>query len=118
MNTGMAGQGKANPGKVLKSTSDFTESLNEWKWKQGKVCHIVRFIFPLPLELYIKILECFHIEFMCSVAGAYQGNNQVEDFWSGCLSDFTVTKSLSGLLKNAYKGIHFLVRLQASILQL
>ena len=89
MNTGMAGQGKANPGKVLKSTSDFTEILNEWKWKQGKVCHIVRFIFPLPLELYIKILECFHIEFMCSVAGVYQENNQVEDFWSGCLSDFT-----------------------------
>ena len=31
---------------------------------------------------------------------------------------YKVTKSLSEVLKNAYKGIHFLVRLQASILQL
>ena len=28
-------------------TFDFTEIVNEWKWKRGTVCHIVRFISQL-----------------------------------------------------------------------
>ena len=34
-----------NPRTPLKSTFDFTEIVNEWKWKRGTVCHIVR-LFP------------------------------------------------------------------------
>ena len=32
---------------ALKSTFDFTEIVNEWKWKRGTVCHYVRFISQL-----------------------------------------------------------------------
>ena len=36
-----------NSRKALKSTFDFTEIVNEWKWKRGTVCHYVRFISQL-----------------------------------------------------------------------
>ena len=32
---------------TLKSTFNFTEIVNEWKWKRGTVCHYVRFISHL-----------------------------------------------------------------------
>ena len=32
---------------ALKSTFDFTEIVNEWKWKRGKMCHYVIFFSQL-----------------------------------------------------------------------
>ena len=52
---------------VLKGTFHFTETANEWKWRQGTVFHVVIFISKLSLEPHIQILKYFHSEFMLSV---------------------------------------------------
>ena len=37
-----------------KSTFDFTEILNNYWWKRGTVCQILRFISQFSLKLYIQ----------------------------------------------------------------
>ena len=69
-----------DPRTALKSTFDFTEIVNEWKWKPGTVCHYVRFISQLSYERHTQILKCFHSELICSVASDYHENNKVKDF--------------------------------------
>ena len=79
-----------NVRKALKSTFDFTEIVNELKWKPGTVCHCVRYFSQLSLEQHIQI---FQSELICSLASNCHENNEVEDFLAqsfllGCLSDF------------------------------
>ena len=78
---------------ALKSTFDFTEIVNEWKWKWRTVCHYVRFISQLSQERHIQILKCFHSELICSVTSDYHEKNEVKDFLAqnfrlSCISDF------------------------------
>ena len=82
-----------NPRTALKSTFDFTQIVNEWKWKRGTVCPYVIFISQLWQERHIQILKCFHSELICSVVSNYHENNNMkyflpQSFWLGCLSDF------------------------------
>ena len=63
--------------------------------------------------------ECFHSELIYTVASIYHENNKVnnflaQDFRLGC--PFELPRIC--VVENTYGGIHFLKRLQASILQL
>ena len=53
-------QPRYNPRTALRRPLDFTQIVNEWKWKRGTVCHYVRLISQLSLERHIQILKCFH----------------------------------------------------------
>ena len=50
-----------NPRTALKSTFDFIEIVNEWKWKRVKVCRYVRFISQLSSERHMQILNVFTV---------------------------------------------------------
>ena len=44
---------RCKPRTTLKSTFDFTQIVNKWKWKRGTVCHYVRFISQLSQERHM-----------------------------------------------------------------